>query len=48
MWIDDFTQAEVYILKAIQKGNAFDKYRGMAEKLQPVLNAQKARYMANQ
>ncbi len=48
LWIDDFTQAEIYILKAIQKGNAFDKYRGMAEKLQPVLNAQKARYLANQ
>lgn len=48
LWLDEFSQAEIYILKAIQKGGIFDKYRGAAEKLQPLVNAQKARYLANQ
>jgi hypothetical protein len=48
LWLDEFSQAEIYILKAIQKGNAFDRYRGIAEKLQPLVNNQKARFLANQ
>jgi hypothetical protein len=48
LWIDDFAKSENYIMKAIQQGGAFNKYRGDAENLQKILNNQKARFLANQ
>jgi tetratricopeptide (TPR) repeat protein len=48
LWIDEFAKSENYIMKAIQQGGIFNKYRSDAENLQKVLNNQKARFLANQ
>lgn len=46
MWINEFQNAETYRIKAEQGG--VSKYKNEAQRLEPVLNALKARYQANQ
>jgi tetratricopeptide (TPR) repeat protein len=48
LWIDEFAKSENYLMKAIQQGGIFNKYRSDAENLQKILNNQKARFLANQ